>query len=99
MAVTHNRMLRHTLTLCDIIPSTVEETLFWGLTSFFLIMFHKIITYCWDQNYSGSGKMFSGINFGKITDFIAGQALSGINYHFQLFSGSALLADKLLKSV
>ena len=40
-------------------------------------------TYCRDQNYSGSGKMFPGINFGKIADFIAGRALSGINDCFQ----------------
>ena len=40
-------------------------------------------TYCRDQNDSGSGKKFPGTNFQNFTDFIAGQALSGIDYRFQ----------------
>ena len=32
----------------------------------------QYIKYCRDQNYSGSGKMFPGINFWKITDFFCG---------------------------
>ena len=32
----------------------------------------SLVPYCRDQNYSGSGKIFPGINFWKITDFIAG---------------------------
>ena len=39
--------------------------------------------------------MFPGINFWKITDCIAGWARSGINYHFQKFSGFAPLAGQI----
>ena len=38
--------------------------------------------YCRDQNDSGSGKCFQEL-ISKITDFIAGWALSGINHCFQ----------------
>ena len=44
-----------------------------------------LINYCRDQNYSGSGKKVPGVDFRKMTDFIAGRALSGIDYRFQEF--------------
>ena len=51
--------------------------------------------YCGDQNYSGSGDMFQESISEKSYDSIAGLALAGINYRFQLFSSSALLAGQI----
>ena len=47
--------------------------------------------------------MFPGIHFWRISDFIAGKALSGINFHSSNFQALLLckkfLQDKLLESV
>ena len=64
-------------------------------------MFLTCSFYCRDQNYSGSGKMFPGINFWKITDFFCGRdgpclELIIVSSNFQAL---LLLQDKLLESV
>ena len=55
--------------------------------------------YCRDQNYSGSGKTFPGINFWKITDFLWDGSCLELIIVSSNFQTLLLLQDKLLESV